>query len=195
LPLPDRVLVHGFVTAEGRKIGKSLGNAVDPFEVIGRFGADAVRYYLLRAIPPFGDGDFSVARLEELYRSDLAGGVGNLVSRLASLCAKAGVTSWPPGERPEAPAAYVAAIEAFEFDKALEVLWQILTGINQDIAWERPWELDEGARLHELLERWLGEIWRLASWLEAFLPDAYRGIVERLFSGPVGKAPPLFPRV
>jgi methionyl-tRNA synthetase len=82
LPLPNTIVVHGFVTAEGRKIGKSLGNVVDPFELVERFGADAIRYYLLRAIPAFDDGDFSAQRLQRLYQADLANGIGNLVSRL-----------------------------------------------------------------------------------------------------------------
>ena len=85
LPLPNEIVVHGFLTAEGRKIGKSLGNAVDPFGCIETFGADAVRYYLLRAIPPFDDGDFSPVRLHHLYNTDLANGLGNLVSRLTTL--------------------------------------------------------------------------------------------------------------
>ena len=63
---------------DGQKIGKSLGNALDPFACIERFGADAVRYYLLHAVPPHGDGDFSLTRLRELYASDLANGLGKI---------------------------------------------------------------------------------------------------------------------
>jgi methionyl-tRNA synthetase len=198
LPLPDRVFVHGFVTAEGRKIGKSLGNALDPFPVIDRFGADAVRYYLLRAISPFGDGDFSIARLEDLYHADLANGIGNLVSRLASLCAKVGyISSWPT-EQPDAPEVFAAAIQAFEFDKALDSLWQIVSEINRDIEQERPWELVTGRddqKLGKLLRRWLERMWTLATWLQPFLPDTCKVIVERLYSGAIGKASPLFPRL
>ena len=197
LPLPDKVVVHGFVTAEGQKISKSLGNTVDPFAVIDRYGPDAIRYYLLRAIPPFGDGDFSLARLDELYRSELSNGLGNLVSRLASLCNKIGYTSVLPEGQPAAPDAFLTAIEGYKFDRALDELWQIVTTINRDIEQERPWELVnvDSQKLDELLSRWLGQVWVLTTWLEPFLPDICLGIIERLYSGTVAKASPLFPRL
>ena len=198
LPLPNKVVVHGFVTVDGRKIGKSLGNAVDPFAVIEKYGADAVRYYLLRAIPPFGDGDFSLARLDELYRADLANGVGNLVSRLASLCAKIGFNSVRPAGQPTPPDAFLRAIEAFEFDKALIALFGIVTVINQEIEKHRPWELvhtDETDGLHHLLAKWLEQVWGLTIWLQPFLPITCTRIIDKLFSGPVLTATPLFPRL
>ena len=198
LPLPDKLVVHGFLTVNGRKIGKSLGNAVDPFSVIGKYGTDAVRYYLLRAVPPFGDGDFSVSRLEELYRTELANGIGNLVSRLASLCAKVGYDSprRPPSATP--PKCLANAVGAFAFDKALAGLFGIVTDVNKDIERHRPWELlktEKTDELRPLLARWLAEVWHLAVWLEPFLPTTSAGIVERLFSGPVRAASPLFPRL
>ncbi len=197
LPLPDKIVVHGFITADGRKIGKSLGNAVDPFGVIGRYGADAVRYYLLRAIPPFGDGDFSLARLDELYRTDLANGIGNLVSRLASLGDKIGYNNQRPPAGPPPPEGFKAALEAFEYDKALNVLFDIVTAVNRDIESHRPWELlrDDVPELRRLLAGWFGQLWTLTVWIEPFLPSTSGRIAERLFSGPVRAVPPLFPRL
>jgi methionyl-tRNA synthetase len=197
LPLPDKIVVHGFVTADGRKIGKSLGNAVDPFAVIAKYGADAVRYYLLRAIPPFGDGDFSTRRLDELYRAELANGIGNLISRLASLCARIGYSSLPPAGEPAPPEGFAEAAEAFEFDKALSALLQIAADLNQRIEQQRPWELSstDRDRLAGLLKDWLQRVWTLAYWLQPFLPAAARGIAERLFAGPVRPASPLFPKM
>jgi methionyl-tRNA synthetase len=198
LSLPDKLLVHGFVTVGGRKIGKSLGNVVDPFAVIEKYGADAVRYYLLRAIPPFADGDFSLPRLDELYRTDLAHGIGNLVSRLGSLCARLDYESAPPAERPAPPGGFTSAIEAFEFDKALDALFGIVTNINREIEQRRPWEYigirDQG-KLREFLAGWLGQVRGLTTWLAPFLPNTCIGITERLFSGPVRRPSPLFPRL
>ena len=170
LPLPDAIAVHGFVTAEGRKIGKSLGNAVDPFELAGQVGSDAVRYYLLRSIPPFDDGDVSQARLREVYNADLANGLGNLVARVTTLSRKAGYqpTGLPgatrgPGAagqpctsgtvRPspgasdgqsavlDAPDGYTAAMEGFRFDQAVASLWRIVDRLNVEVERVRPWEL------------------------------------------------------
>jgi len=198
LPPPDKIVAHGFLTVEGRKIGKSLGNAVDPFGVIEKYGPDAVRYYLLRAIPPFGDGDFSLARLDELYRTELANGIGNLVSRLASLCAKVNYVSPFPTERPPSPSTYSDAFAAFEFDKALAQVYNIVSELNSDIDRKRPWELvgaNEAERLRGLLTGWLSRVWTLATWLEPFLPNTSARIIEKLFSGPVRPVSPLFPRL
>jgi methionyl-tRNA synthetase len=85
LDLPTDVVVHGYLTAGGRKIGKSLGNGVDPMELIGRWGRDAVTYYLLAEMPAFGDADFVEANLVSRYNRDLANGLGNLVSRYLSM--------------------------------------------------------------------------------------------------------------
>jgi methionyl-tRNA synthetase len=85
LPVPTRILIHGYVTAEGRKIGKSTGNAVDPVPLAKELGADALRYFLLRHIRSTGDGDFSHARFRQAYQSELAGQLGNLVHRVLSM--------------------------------------------------------------------------------------------------------------
>ena len=186
LPLPDNILVHGFVTTDGKKISKSQGNSIDPFSVIDTYGADAVRYYLLRAIPTFGDGDFSLARLDELYRTELANGLGNLVSRVASLANKVGYTHMPSTKQPSAPEGFRTAMNAFELGKAIGALWKIIETLNREIEQERPWELTEDAnvpKLYRLLEKWLEQIWILTIWLQPFLPDTSQGIIERLFSG------------
>lgn len=194
LPRPDRLLVHGFVTVDGQKVGKSLGNAVDPFAPIERFGSDAVRYYLLRAVPTFGDGDFSVERLADLYTADLANGLGNLVSRLATLGAKAGHVSHAP-DGPVAPlAGFVDAIERYELDRAITILWSEIRHVNQSIEQNRPWERD-GQELEELIGRWLQSVRSIVYWLEPFLPDASRRAGRVLFGGPLRKPAPLFPRL
>ena len=82
---PKEIFVHGYVTAEGEKISKSLGNVIDPLEYIEKYGVDAVRYYLLKEIPSYNDGDFSAARFIEVYNSELANNLGNLVSRVTKL--------------------------------------------------------------------------------------------------------------
>jgi methionyl-tRNA synthetase len=197
LPLPDKIVVHGFVTANGRKIGKSLGNSIDPFECVERFGADTVRYYLLRSIPSFDDGDFSLARLAELYRTELVNGIGNLVSRLASLCAKAGYVSSLPTTRPAPPGTCKDAFAAFELDKALAQIYSIVDELNVDIERKRPWELvgkDHADSLLDLLAGWLAQMLTLATCLGPVLPSTSVGIIARLFSGPVRPASPLFPR-
>ena len=88
-PLPSTLLVHDYVTANGRKIGKSLGNAVDPATLLERYGVDALRWWLCREVPRVGETDFTEDRLVESSDRDLANGVGNLVQRTVTLAAQA----------------------------------------------------------------------------------------------------------
>ncbi|MBI4136825.1 methionine--tRNA ligase, partial [Candidatus Roizmanbacteria bacterium] len=91
LTLPKELFVHGYITVDGQKMSKSIGNVVDPFGMIEKYGVDALRYYLLREIPSHGDGDFSERRFKELYNADLANGLGNTVARVAMLVKKSGL--------------------------------------------------------------------------------------------------------
>ncbi|MFA6897526.1 MAG: methionine--tRNA ligase [Patescibacteria group bacterium] len=88
LPLPKKICVHSFITSGGQKMSKSLGNVIDPFEVIEKYGVDPMRYYLLKEIPTTEDGDFSYERFEEVYKSDLQNGLGNLVARVLAMTEK-----------------------------------------------------------------------------------------------------------
>jgi methionyl-tRNA synthetase len=104
----------------------------------------------------------------------------------------------PDERRPPAPAEYTRAIEAFEFDKAIDALWKIVTEVNRDIDRERPWELsgDAGAaKATSLLRGWLDQVWTVTSWLQPFLPHTCLQITEKLYSGPVRRTATLFPRV
>jgi len=91
LSLPNIIFSHGYVTVNGQKMSKSLNNIVDPFELVKQYGADAVRYYLLREIPTLGDGDFTYEKFEKRYNSDLAKGLGNLFSRTTAMTFNAGL--------------------------------------------------------------------------------------------------------
>ena len=88
LRLPSEIMVHGFITSEGEKMSKSLGNVVDPNEILSKYGVDATRYYLLSQIPTLGDGDFSWNHLHEIYEADLKNGLGNLVNRITNIVEK-----------------------------------------------------------------------------------------------------------
>ncbi|MDI6882944.1 MAG: class I tRNA ligase family protein [Patescibacteria group bacterium] len=85
LPLPKTIFVHGFVTSEGQKMSKSLGNVIDPFELVEKYGTDPVRYFLLREISPTEDGDFTYEKFKERYNTDLASGLGNLMARVLTM--------------------------------------------------------------------------------------------------------------
>ncbi len=198
LPLPDEIMIHGFLTENGHKISKSSGRSIDPFPYITKYGSDPVRYYLLKAISPFVDGDFSHEKFVELYNADLANDLGNLVGRLSSLCEKAGLgkTDYPailPINED-----YHEALSRYEYDGAFHSIWRIVTQLNQDIDQVKPWKILKEGRLVELrskLEEWLNRLYSLGYWLSPLLPETSMIIRERINSELIISGLPLFPRL
>jgi len=198
LPLPDEILIHGFVTENSQKISKSRGSSIDPFAYVKQYGADAIRYYLLRVIPPFDDGDFSSGSLKQTYNSDLANDLGNLVSRLTALSEKAGLEAIDPPEAPLAPENYHEHLNAYDFRKALLCLWNAIGRINKDIDLKKPWEtLRKGNRdtLSKQLASWSRELHSVVYWLAPFLPDASRRATSLLSDNGQRNGHHLFPRI
>lgn len=146
LALPERVFAHGFFTINGQKVSKSLGNAIDPNDLVATYGLDALRYFLLREISFGGDGDFSIERISARYDADLASGLGNLASRITTLAAgreltaptKDGFLAAAAGETRQA---YEAALADIRPDQALEHIWKFLTACDKYIDQEKPWVL------------------------------------------------------
>lgn len=140
LPTSRQIFIHGFITANGQKISKSLGNVVSPFDVVKKFGVDAVRYYLLREIPSYGDGDYSERRFKEVYNADLANNLGNLVSRVFSLSKKYNVYCSSGIIKRIEIGKY---LESYQFDKALEFIWSHITLMNKYLDENAPWKKEE----------------------------------------------------
>jgi methionyl-tRNA synthetase len=175
LPLAKQLYVHGYVTVGNKKMSKSLGNSVSPHEVIEKYDPDAFRYYFLRHIPSYEDGDFSWEAFESAYNNELANELGNAVQRTAAMIQKyqGGVV----GNIPEAEhdmGAYSEAIELCKFDRALDSVWEQVRGLNQLIDTEKPWEIakqgDED-HLREILAGFVSDLLEIADLLEPFLPS------------------------
>ena len=192
LDLPKTVLIHGYLTVNGNKISKSDPTTViDPVPLIEKYGADAIRYYLLAKINPFGDGDFSEDKLREVYNADLANGLGNLVARIAKLAEKANFVLEPRTYNLEP---YLKSqLDVFRFDLALEFLWQNITLLNQKVDLNKPWALDDN-NLKKFIAEIAPEISNLAYNLQPFIPETAVKILKQ-FSGPIKSGPALFPRV
>lgn len=189
LPLPTKIFIHGFITSGGKKMSKSLGNVVDPFEVVDKYGTDAVRYYLLREIPPLDDGDFSRARMKELYNTDLANELGNLVSRITNLGEKDGLVIKPENRS----SVLGELITNFEFNKALEKIWNEVKKINKTINDFAPWKKTPAER-QDFLTNTILEINFLSHELQPFLPETAAKI-NQATQGRIKKIPALFPRL
>lgn len=194
LPLPKSIFVHGYISSGGHKMSKSLGNVIDPFDVIKKFGTDATRYYLLREIPAYGDGDFTYERCTQLYNADLANGLGNLVARVAKLAHGIAYRLSLIAYRDENTGAYKNALEEYRFNDALVTVWEKIKTADKYIDENEPWKLT-GEKFTEVLAQAIHQIRHIATLLQPFLPDTAK-IILKQFAGPVIESqPPLFPRL
>lgn len=198
LPLPTEVFVHGYLTINGQKISKSLGNVIDPISQVQRFGADPVRYYLLRAVSPTEDGDYGEARFIEIFNADLANNLGNLARRIETIGGKAGYT---PQDAPvgDAPAGYHEAMADWKFNEALASLWRVCNDLNQRIEETKPWELQKAGKSAEVeafLAEMIVELRRIGHWLTPFMPETAAKLIRMFTPGtPIERGDALFPRL
>jgi methionyl-tRNA synthetase len=187
LPMQKNLFVHSFITVNGEKMSKSIGNVIPPSEIIAKYGVDAFRYYFLRHIPSYEDGDFSWTRFEEVYNSELANELGNLVSRTAAMITK--YQNGLIGAIPEPEhdvAAYVKALEDCKFDRALEQVWRQVKGMNQYIDEEKPWVIardDDPAHLREVLAYVASSILQITELIAPFMPETATKITKIFNSG------------
>lgn len=208
LPLPKAILVHGFITVNGQKMSKSLGNVIDPFELVKKYGTDAVRYFLLREIPPAEDGDFTYEKFEGRYNSDLASGLGNLVARVTTLGAKLKIkneklriTEQNSKIIQETWRKYKTSLENFKFNEALNSIWELISFCDRYIEKERPWEESNNQLL--IISNLLFTLANIAQMLRPFLPETSEKIFKQLgikptdkkFKFKIKKEKPLFPRI
>jgi methionyl-tRNA synthetase len=149
LDLPEHVFVHGFLLMDGEKMSKSLGNVLDPFAVIERFGADALRFYLMRDVPLGQDGSVSTAAFEQRYESELANELGNLASRSIAMIERYRDGTIAPGEVDAAlredflglSERVSECLDRAELTVALEEIWQRVRRLNRYVEEQAPWQL------------------------------------------------------
>ncbi|MDO9028106.1 MAG: methionine--tRNA ligase [Candidatus Roizmanbacteria bacterium] len=192
LPLPKAVFVHGYLTVNGQKMSKTIGNIIDPLEIISKYGVDALRYYLLREIPPFDDGDFSYRRLNEIYNSDLANELGNLVMRITTLAEKDGLTTIDNWQL-TIDNRTTELFNSFQFNLILESIWNKIKKLNKQIDDFAPWKKKSEER-QEFLTESLNKINQIAYELQPFLPET-AGKILKATVGKITKISPLFPRL
>lgn len=194
LPLPRSILVHGYFTVNGQKMSKTLGNVTDPTDLIEKYGADALRYYLLAKFSPFTDGDFSEDKLKGAYNGDLANGLGNLVSRVAKLCENSGF-EFSKGNSSQLDSSVNEALVNYRFDESLKKIFEIfISSLDSSINAKEPWKL-KGKELEEFLTEAVSIIRNLAFNLKPFLPETAEKIEKRFFGPKIKAEKPLFPRL
>ena len=191
-PLPTTLFVHDYVSVDGRKIGKSLGNAVDPTALIAGYGVDALRWWLCREVPRVGETDFTEPRLLACADRDLANGVGNLVQRVVTLASRA-FGADPIHEAPASELSVVCAatreriddvLAAFDLRAATEALIALIDAVNREVETTRPWELlrapEANERARAVLAPLVGAVRVIGNELEPFVPALAARVRERV---------------
>ncbi|MBI4058251.1 methionine--tRNA ligase [Candidatus Gottesmanbacteria bacterium] len=192
LPPSRQIFIHGFITSEGQRISKSLGNVVDPIDLVNRYGVDPLRYYLLREIPAHGDGDYSEKRFKDLYNADLANGLGNVVARIARLAEK--VTLLPAPVK-KLSNKFKTHLENYRFDEALALIWQEIRSLDQYINDKEPWKISDPQKLTQVLQPTVERVGWIAFHLQPFLPETAEKILKQFSTDIIKTQPPLFPRL
>jgi methionyl-tRNA synthetase len=211
--VPTDIVVHGYLTENGRKISKSGGATVDPYDLAGKYGTDAVRWWLLREVPRGADADFTVDRLVGRANDELANGFGNLVNRVVSMIHRYYDGRVPARTASAADAAALdaavrnagglvaEALEDFDFRRATEAVWRIADEANRYVNRARPWALaNDGNRteLAAVLSTLLLACQAAGTHLAPFLPDAAARITRQCAPGATGYLPgpaPILPRI
>lgn len=208
IKLPKAIFVHEYITVDGQKMSKSLGNVIDPLGLVEKYGSDPVRYFFLREISPFHDGDFSRERFEQRFNAGLANGLGNLTSRILTLAEK----SFGGEEikcKPDSEFKFLfqriekdldAKMEEFKLNEALSVIWELIASCDQYVDKERPWEKEDN---EQILKNLLAALFQIALLLRPFLPETAEKVFVQLGSDQkdkiqrfkIKKSEALFPRL
>ena len=205
LPLPKRLLVHGFINIGGAKISKTVGNVIDPNEIIDKYGVDAFRYFFSRHIPTLDDGDFTWESFESAYNGELGNDLGNLIQRVAGMITRyqSGVIG-ESGQTEHDMSAYHQAMEQLEFNKAIDEVWTMVRSLNQYIDNVKPWVIakqvekdpDAAAHLAEVLGHCAGALLQIGDLLVPFMPTTAKAIHATFETGVVQPLPTvLFPKI
>jgi len=196
IPLPKMIYVHGHILSHGRKMSKTLGNAISIDEMLEKFGADGTRYLLMSAGTFGEDVDMTMERMVEKYNADLANGLGNLLSRVLKLAQVGNFQFSPPvgGFKSISNDQFPKNIEKLEFEKILDNIWKIVRDDDKFVEENKPWELAKTneTKFKEVMVKLFSDLHLISELLVPFMPETSEKIKKALEAKEAGV---LFPRI
>lgn len=192
LPFSKKILINGFISVDGQKMSKSLGNVISPKEMVARYGSDATRYLLMQ-LGPFGtDMDVTWEKMDTTYTALLSNGVGNVCSRIAKMCEKNG-SDFSVDVRP-LPQEYQTQLANFNISAAMEYVTQAVSSLDQFLSETTPWK-KEGEEQTALLTQAVADVLTLAQMLFPIMPSTAVTIRSHFSAQKIASLVPLFPRL
>ncbi|MDQ3077186.1 MAG: methionine--tRNA ligase [bacterium] len=174
-----QIIIHGFITSNGQKMSKSLGNVINPYEIVAEYGTDPLRYYLARHISPFEDSDFTMEKFKTAYNADLANGIGNLSSRILRMATSNDVSKIELVSdedilnSEEMDAKYHENFRNYESNQAADFVWQKIGALDRRIQETQPFKLikTEPEKAKQLISDLVKELWIISTLLLPFIPE------------------------
>lgn len=192
IPTTDTIVYHGFITGEGGiKMSKSIGNVINPNDIVSEYGTDALRYFLLREISSFEDSPFTIERFKEAYNANLANGLGNLVSRILTMAEKYNVSLIIPKGMPKD----IAEINNFNIKNYMDKIWDRISVVDKKIQEKEPYKLfkTDFDFAKDIVVDLLTDLYVIAKSLEPVMPETAKTILNLAQNSKKPKTP-LFPR-
>jgi methionyl-tRNA synthetase len=185
LPTSKQIFIHGFITSGGQKMSKSLGNVINPLEIVSEYGADTLRYFIAHQLPAYEDGDFTLDRFKEAYNTQLANGIGNLTSRILKMAVSYNISFDGIEEGAgEILLALEAPLAQFNFAEASDIIWRRIGEVDRYIQEQAPFKKIKVAETLEEAKRdvWhlLSELYKIAVALEPIMPETSAKILTLL---------------
>ena len=178
LPPTKTILIHGFINIGGQKMSKSLGNVIDPREIIKEYGADALRYFLSREVNTFEDSDMTMERFKEAYNANLANGLGNLVSRVMKMGNTYNVQANKDSLLKHSYAGKF--LENFEIQKAADEIWEQVGDLDSFVQKEEPFKKikTDPEKAKKDTQYLLNEVYKIGYELQPFMPETAKKIMD-----------------
>ncbi|MFA6424518.1 MAG: methionine--tRNA ligase, partial [Candidatus Magasanikbacteria bacterium] len=193
IELPKQIAVHGWMTVDGQKMSKTIGNVINPTELTAKYPLEAVRYFLMREIPFDNDGDFSDEKFIQHYTADLANGLGNFTSRVLTMIEKYSDSNIPAIKETnhdlinfidkEIWPSYLEYMNKWEFTHALETTWKLITHCDQIISDKKPWAMAKEGKMEEvqnLLYHLCESLRQIAVMIYPVMPETAEKIISQL---------------